>query len=316
RVSPPACWFHNSGRGPPGGTTARGTGAWRFMPAGRRRRGLVPGRVEGGGRFGTVRRGTWLILAGAVLWGTTGTAQALAPAGATPAVIGALRLAVGAAVLLVVAAARRDLARLRGWPVLPTVLAAAGVAAYQLAFFAGVAATGVAVGTMAAIGSSPVFAGLLAWLVRGGRPAPRWYPSTALAVTGAALLALSAGQVEADVVGILLALGAGAAYAAYAVASKNVLDTRGPDAAMAVIFSGAALLLAPLLPGADLSWALSPRGAGVILHLGLITIAVAYRLYAQGLTTVPVSTAVTLSLAEPLTAALLGIAVLGERPTV
>jgi hypothetical protein len=41
----------------------------------------------------------------------------------------------------------------------------------------------------------------------------------------------------------------------------------------------------------------------------------AYVLFSRGLALVPTSTAVTLSLAEPLTAAALGIVVLGERPS-
>jgi drug/metabolite transporter, DME family len=54
----------------------------------------------------------------------------------------------------------------------------------------------------------------------------------------------------------------------------------------------------------------------VILHLGPIATAAARVLFARGLALIPVATAVTLSLAEPLTAALLGVVVLGERLTV
>jgi DME family drug/metabolite transporter len=53
----------------------------------------------------------------------------------------------------------------------------------------------------------------------------------------------------------------------------------------------------------------------VALHLGLIATALAYILFTRGLQRVPVSSAVTLSLAEPLTAALLGIFLLRERLT-
>lgn len=43
----------------------------------------------------TVKWSPFLILCAAILWGTTGTAQALAPAAAHPVAIGAARLAVG-----------------------------------------------------------------------------------------------------------------------------------------------------------------------------------------------------------------------------
>jgi DME family drug/metabolite transporter len=51
----------------------------------------------------------------------------------------------------------------------------------------------------------------------------------------------------------------------------------------------------------------------VILHLGILATAASYLLFARGLKSVKVGTAATLSLAEPLTASLLGVVVLGER---
>jgi drug/metabolite transporter, DME family len=61
-----------------------------------------------------------------------------------------------------------------------------------------------------------------------------------------------------------------------------------------------------------LGWLLEPRGMAVALHLGVLATAVSYGLFARGLKSVNVGTAATLSLAEPLTAALLGVVVLGE----
>lgn len=49
------------------------------------------------------------------------------------------------------------------------------------------------------------------------------------------------------------------------------------------------------------------------LWLGVATIAVAYTLFTWGLERLTAATAATLTLAEPLTASVLGIAVLGER---
>ena len=48
------------------------------------------------------------------------------------------------------------------------------------------------------------------------------------------------------------------------------------------------------------------------MHLGLVATALSYTLYARGLKVVATATAVTLSLAEPLTAGLLGVFLLGE----
>jgi DME family drug/metabolite transporter len=201
------------------------------------------------------------------------------------------------------------------------------MAAYQVFFFGAVAATGVAVGTVVAIGSAPMLTGGLGFVVRGERPGWRWAIATALAVAGCGLLVgagnqvsggsavLSTGGAAVDPLGVLLALGAGVAYATYTVASKGLLEEQPPDTAMAVVFCIGALLLLPLLLAGSLEWALEPRGILVVLHLGLVATATSYVLFARGLKATPVATAVTLSLVEPVTAGLLGVVVLGERMT-
>lgn len=262
-----------------------------------------------------MRRGVWSVLAAGVLWGTTGTAQAFAPAGAQSTAIGALRLAVGGCALLLLALVRGSLRSSRSWPLLATGLAAGSMAGYQPLFFAGVARTGVALGTIVAIGSAPMLAGGLSFVVHSEPLTRRWAMATALAVGGCGLLLLDRQNVSVDTLGVLLSLGAGGAYALYAVVSKQLLESRPPDAVMAVVFCSAAVLLAPLLFAFDLAWVGQVRGLAVVLHLGLIATAAAYALFARGLALVPVATAVTLSLAEPLTAGLLGVAVLGERLT-
>lgn len=254
-----------------------------------------------------------LILAAAMLWGTTGTSQALAPAGVNPATLGALRAATGGAVLMAIALWRGSFRQTATWPVPATAVSALFVAAYQLTFFAAVATTGVAVGTMVAIGSSPIAAGILGYFVRKERLGGRWLAATLLAVTGCSLLALGGGGVRVSLFGIILALAAGFSYAAYTVSMRNLLDSIREDAAIAVVFSLAALLLLPLLFFYDAGWALQWRGIAVILHLGIFSTAVSYILFAKGLKRVKIGTAATLSLAEPLTAALLGVMLLGER---
>jgi DME family drug/metabolite transporter len=119
--------------------------------------------------------------------------------------------------------------------------------------------------------------------------------------------------VDIDPLGVLLAMGAGFSYAVYTMAGKAVLPGRSPDAVMAVIFALGAVMLLPTLFFASHRWILEPEGLVVALHLGLVTVALAYILFGRGLATVTVSTTVTLTLAEPLTAAALGILVLGER---
>ena len=262
----------------------------------------------------TLDRGFWYVLAAAICWGTTGTAQAFAPEGATPLAIGALRLLIGGSALLCFALVRRQLRR-QGWPPAATATTIGTIAGYQIFFFAGVARTGVAVGTVVAIGSAPILAGLLGMLLLGERPNRRWLLSTVLAVAGCTLLLAAGSDIQVDALGVMLAIGAGAAYALYTIASKDLLRVQPPDAVTAVAFFGGALVLAPLLFFVDVSWLAEPRGLLVVLQLGLIATALAYMLYIRGLLTLPTATAVTVALAEPLTAATLGVLLLGERLT-
>src|SRR5262245_50021447 len=100
-----------------------------------------------------------LVLFAAICFGTTGTVQALGPDGLAPTGVGAARILVGGALLVLLGGSLRKLPR--G----PLVVAAAAVATYQVSFFAAVADTGVAVGTIVAIGSGPAFAGVLEWVM-------------------------------------------------------------------------------------------------------------------------------------------------------
>jgi DME family drug/metabolite transporter len=224
-------------------------------------------------------------------------------------------LGIGGAALLLWAILRRSFDSRRAWPVGATLLAAACMAAYHLCFFAAVARTGVAVGTVVAIGSGPMIAGILAWLASREVPGWSWLVATVVATTGCVILGLGGGGVTIDLVGILLAVGAGGSYALYVLASKGLVAAQGPEAAMGVVFALGALMLTPLFFTQSFVWLAQPRGLLVALHLGLVTTAFAYIVFGIALTTTPVATAVTLTLGEPLTAALLGVFVLHETLT-
>lgn len=255
------------------------------------------------------------IVAAAVLFGTTGTAQALGPATATPLGIGTVRLVLGATALCAVAALLRP-ARRRDWRrhAIPLLVGGLAVAVYQLGWFAGLRRTGVALGTVVGIGSGPVLSGILHAL-RGRALSRRWMVGTVATGLGLTLMvAPGAGARVVDAVGLALVLAAVLGYVLYVEAAQHAirggLDVPGT---MAGVFGVGAVLLAPLLVLEPLGWLRTASGAAVALHLGLATVALAYALYGWGLRWLPAPTAITLTLAEPLTAAVLGTAVLGER---
>lgn len=264
------------------------------------------------------RRATGLVLLAAVLWGTAGTAQQLGPDSLTFASVAALRSAIGATLLvgavlwLVGRPAVGEAWRCARGPILIGSLAMAG---FQWGYFGGIRLTGVAIGTLVAIGTAPVTAGLVD-LLRGRPPGWRWATGTVTTLVGATMLLVAGTGVALRPAGIALALVAGVSYASYTLASKAALDAGArPSAVMAWTFVGASILLAPALVVEDLAWAASGRGLAVIAWLSVMTIAVAYTAFALGLRRLQAARVTTLTLAEPLTATLLAVLVLAERLT-
>jgi drug/metabolite transporter, DME family len=273
--------------------------------------------AEPGPPTGTAARSALLVVAAAVLWGTSGTAQELGPEGISPPAVATLRSLLGGSLLVAVVLLGRDgrgLVRVVRDAPGAALAAAVAMASFQLGYFGGIRFAGVAVGTLVAIGSAPVTAGLLD-LLRGRRPTRRWAIATVVTVVGTGLLMLPGGSgVTVRPAGIALALLAGVSYASYAVASKHLLDAGvASSTAMAAAFIGASILLLPSLLLVEVSWVASPRGAAVLLWLAVMTIALGYVLFARGLVGLSAATATTLTLAEPLTAMLLGVLLLSER---
>lgn len=293
-----------------------------ITPAAALLRGRLPARASGASPAGhrPQRWGTAAVLLAAVLWGTAGPASALEAAAPSPAHAAALRSLVGAAGLAAAAVALGQGAALAGllgparWRWL---LAAAGaVALFQVAFFTGVDRIGVALGTVVALGSAPIVGGLISAARARVPPGGRWLLATTLAIGGIAVLLRPDGSAPVDALGVALAVVAGSAFAGYTVAA-SVRSERGDPAlaTTAAAFLASVVLLAPLLAAGDRAWLGEPAGVAVALWLGLATAAVPYALYAWGLRSVAAHRALTLSLADPLTAAVLGVLVLGEALT-
>src|SRR2546422_121098 len=243
-----------------------------------------------------------LIALAAVSWGTTGSVTTLlvTRAEATPLVVGAARVLVAAVLLL--AAARASRWRRAGvtgglWPAAGDawrcVALGACMAAFQATYFTAVTRAGIAVTALVAICSAPIMIAALAAVLLGERPTPRLALALVLGVGGTALLvaAPAAGATAPrPLSGVVLALGAGLAYALYVVIAKAAVARTAPLPLAALTFAVAAALLAPVLaaPGAGRQLAL---GWPWLLYLGTVTTAGAYALYTAGLRHLPAAAA-------------------------
>ncbi len=255
------------------------------------------------------RAGALFVTVAAALFGTVGTAQALGPDEADPSSIGAARLVVAALVLLLVAAPEG--LRFVGVCLRMPVIWVAGVAqaAFNVTFLTAVSRVGVAVGTLIAIGCTPIITALLTRSVSW-----RWLGATSLALAG--IFLLLSGDLGERVTwsGVAFALGAAASYAAFITASAGIGKTGvTTSSAIAAVFAVAALVLSPALLTAPLSWTAEVSGAAMVVYLALVATGVAYTLFNRGMRVVTPSTASTLALVEPLVASMLGVVVLGER---
>ena len=85
---------------------------------------------------------------------------------------------------------------------------------------------------------------------------------------------------------------------------------------MAAGFGGAAVLLVPVLAIAGPGFLTGTGGVALALYLGAIPTALAYVLFSRGLRALSSGETATLVLAEPVTAAALGVVALGEQPSV
>lgn len=221
----------------------------------------------------------------------------------------------GGLFLLSIVIARGKL-NFQNWPIKTTFMASLCMAFYQPLFFSAVSITGVAIGTVVAIGSAPIFSGLTEWIYLKTRPPKVWWFSTGLAILGCLILFSNQESIVIDPFGIVLALGAGLSFASYTLVSRSLVEEHSSLSVVAVVFILSAICLSPFLFIFDMSWIMSVRGLSVSLQLGIMATGIAYYLFSKGLVYVTSSTAVTLTLAEPLTAALLGVFLLGEHLTI
>lgn len=264
-------------------------------------------------------RSRLLIVFAAVCFATTGTAQELGPDNSSTIGVATMRTIIGATFLVIVSALlRKRQEPMRSEHVATRIwlVAGFGMAIYAVAFFAGVKSTGIAIGTVFALASAPLFTGMMSSIIWRHKPTPQWLVATTAAIVGMAIIVLAGNDAQLNARGIGFALAAGFGYAMFAVASKSIVAAGIPsEQSMAKVFVIAAVLLTPALFFIKLDWLATTSGVVLVVWLGIVSVGLAYWSYATGLRTLSPSETTMLTLVEPVVATVLGAIILSQRPS-
>ena len=262
-------------------------------------------------------RSVGLSLLGNGLAGTAGTAAAIYAVNTPAPVIGFVRLAIGAVTLLLLApffgGELRNLPRLVARP--GVWIMAASSASYQAFFFASVERTGVATAALITVGCIPVSAGLVGWIFLRERLSKIWLISTAIAIAGLVIASLGELQTN-DATGLLYAVIAGSGIGAYLNAAKVEVRAGAHSMqlpGMAFLLGSVGLFLIVRNDLIQVQW--TSQTLQLAIYLGAVTMGIANGIQVVGLKGISSGIASTMMLADPVTAAVLGIVVLGQALT-
>jgi DME family drug/metabolite transporter len=267
------------------------------------------------------------VSAAGVLWGTGGLvmAELHRRAGLGPLTVSAWRMAIAAVTLACFAVATRRTAAvaatMRAYPV-RAVLLGCGTALYQALYFVSVLLAGVSVSTVVALGLAPLLAAGWEHAAARSRPSSRELGVLAAALGGLVLVSAFAGRgttVPGDrpALGLALAVGSGATYAATTVLGRTLAQRVDSAVLTTCATAAGAAVLTPFLVVAAVAGhpvlTSDVSSLALLVYLGTATMALAYGLLYAGLRTTSGSAATVATLVEPLSAAALAALLLGER---
>ena len=262
--------------------------------------------------------GPLFLLVSCLLFSVTGTLQQLAPEGHTPVVITEVRMLLGSLTILAWCLLNHRLPS--NWsavPWKPMLIAVASVLLYQLLFFYSVAEVGVAVGSVVAIATTPLWAAAVAFLLFRKKPSKFWVFATVLAIAGVFLINFGGGlQAQSVDWKLLLPVAAGLCYGEEIIAVGKVVEKLNPETTMLLEMGLVAVLLLPVTFFFPTKWIFTTGGILVSLGLGVVTAGIAYPCFTYGIKYTSPVVASTLALTEPLMAAALGIFFLNETMTI
>ena len=255
--------------------------------------------------------GILAVALGTTLWGTVGPVVQLFPEG-TAFQYSLIRNITGTLALWGIVLVSKNKVRYTKQDILPIVVGGTGAALFFPLYIRSFELTGVGVAAVISIGVAPIFVGLIAWIALKQPPGKQWAIGTAIAIAGVVALNWPSGETKSSFLGIVFALAAALAYSLQATGIGIISKRHTPYQSVAPMFTIGTLAQAPLSFGRDFSFLKDPVLLAGALYGGIMTIAVAYAFYTYGMKRIGAATTVTIGLMEPLTAAIMGVTLLGE----
>ncbi|MFE9439044.1 DMT family transporter [Streptomyces sp. NPDC006602] len=276
-----------------------------------------------------IGRGLLYLIVAGVAWGTAGAAASLAYGASDigPVALSFWRCTAGLVLLLAARLLRTGGTRTAvreplGRKVRRAGVTGVGLALFQTAYFASVEATGLAVATVVTLGAGPVLVALGARLTLGERLGR----GGALAVVGALaglgvlmLGGLGGGDASVRPWGVLFGLVSAGGCCVMTLVLRVRGRDGGADAASTSVwtFGVTSLCLLPFALAEGLVPHTTEPGLllGLLAYIAAVPTALAYALYFAAAAVVRSTTVSVIMLLEPVGAAVLAVALLGERLT-
>ena len=264
------------------------------------------------------RRGYLLVLAAALCWATSGTfvrliVERYGVAAWTLAFWrDCLTFSVYLAASLVAGAGRLRVAPRDLLPL--AAMGGVSIGIFHVIWVMAVTMIPVAVATVLNY-TAPAFVVLFAWALWGERPSRRQTAALALAFLGCLLVtgAYNLADEQLNWPGILVGLSTGLTYGLFTILGKNVLRRYSSGTVLTYAFGFATLTLLLLNPRAGLAMLAEPWQAWAWLAaLVLISTVSGFALYARGLKALSASSASITATIEPVLAAGVAFALLGQ----
>ncbi|MFJ9032899.1 DMT family transporter [Streptomyces sp. NPDC102274] len=273
-----------------------------------------------------VGRSLFFLIVAGVAWGTAGAAASLVYriSDLGPLALSFWRCLGGLVLLLGALVLRRrreptpaEPRRRRLFRILGTGI---GLTVFQSAYFAAVETTGLAVGTVVTLGAGPVLIALGARVTMGERLGGGGLVAVTGALAGLGVLVFGDEGGSVRPAGVALAILSAAGYAGITLLTRWLGREGGAGDSMATTawaFAIGAVLLLPIAWGEGLlpHTAEPARVVWLLVYVAAVPTALAYALYFAGAAVVRAATVSVIMLLEPVSAAVIAVALLGERLT-